>query len=80
MAGSHIQARDTANGERVQANLGAKYHGVVMPDAVVNIVDQLASAAFGAAGQRCMALSVAISVGNAESMLPSLLDKARILK
>ena len=46
-------------GKRVQANLGAKNHGVVMPDANKNhATNSIVGAAFGAAGQRCMALSV----------------------
>ena len=53
IAGKHIFSRGTANGKRVQANLGAKNHGVIMPDANRNhTLNQLVGAAFGAAGQR----------------------------
>ncbi|TPX33442.1 hypothetical protein SeMB42_g07468, partial [Synchytrium endobioticum] len=52
-AGKYIFARGTANGKRVQANLGAKNHGVIAPDANKNhTLNQLIGAAFGAAGQR----------------------------
>lgn len=51
-------------GKRVQSNMGAKNHGVIMPDAnKEHTLNQLAGAAFGAAGQRCMALSTAVFVG-----------------
>merc|ERR1711972_18596 len=80
-AGHHIHARGTANGKRVQANLGAKNHGVIMPDADKNsCLNQLTGAAFGAAGQRCMALSTAIFVGDAENWIDDLAAKAKQLK
>lgn len=80
-AGSHIFHRGTSNGKRVQANLGAKNHCVVMPDANRNLaLNSIAGAAFGAAGQRCMALSVAVLVGEAQSMLPDLIERAKSLK
>jgi len=79
-AGKHIHARGTANGKRVQSNMGAKHHGVVMPDADKEIVlNNLVGAAFGAAGQRCMALSTAVFVGDAESWIPDLAQKAKKL-
>lgn len=59
---------------------GAKNHGVVMPDAnKENTLNQLVGAAFGAAGQRCMALSTAILVGEAQSWLPELVERAKHL-
>jgi malonate-semialdehyde dehydrogenase (acetylating)/methylmalonate-semialdehyde dehydrogenase len=61
----HIHRTATAHGKRVQALGSAKNHGVVMPDADLDFAaDQLVAAAFGAAGQRCMALSVAVAVGD----------------
>lgn len=61
----HIQERATASGKRVQALGGAKNHAVVMPDADINYVsDHLVAAAFGSAGERCMAISVAVVVGD----------------
>jgi len=63
-AGRHIFARATAQGKRVQANTAAKNHGVILPDAnKKHTLNQLVGAAFGAAGQRCMALSTAVFVG-----------------
>ncbi|KAJ3152982.1 hypothetical protein HDU86_005438 [Geranomyces michiganensis] len=80
-AGKYIFARGTANGKRVQANLGAKNHGVVMPDANKNhTLNQLVGAAFGAAGQRCMALSTVVFVGKAKDWLPELVERAKKLK
>jgi len=59
-AGEHINAFGAGqNGKRVQSNMGAKNHGIIMPDANKNAtLNQLVGAAFGAAGQRCMALPV----------------------
>jgi len=80
-AGKHIYERGTKNGKRVQANLGAKNHGVIMPDANKNLtLNSLAGAAFGAAGQRCMALSVAVFVGPTKTWLPELIERAKTLK
>ncbi len=61
----HIYATATANGKRCQALGGAKNHAIVMPDADMdNTVNQLLGAAFGSCGERCMALSVAVAVGD----------------
>lgn len=60
----YIYARGTANAKRVQAFGGAKNHGIVMPDAdLEQVVNDLAGAAFGSAGERCMALPVVVPVG-----------------
>lgn len=60
---------------------GAKNHGVVMPDAnKENTLNQLVGAAFGAAGQRCMALSTAVLVGEARHWLPELVERAKNLR
>ena len=62
----YIYSRGTANGKRVQAFGGAKNHGIVMPDADLDmVVNDLAGAAFGSAGERCMALPVVVPVGEA---------------
>jgi len=80
-AGQHIHARGTANGKRVQANMGAKNHGVIMPDAdKQSTLNKLTGAAFGAAGQRCMALTTAIFVGETEAWIDDLKSKASQLK
>jgi len=70
------------HGKRVQALGGAKNHMVVMPDADIDqAVDALMGAAFGSAGERCMAISVAVLVGDvAERLMPLLLEKTRALK
>jgi len=61
----YIYRTATANGKRCQALGGAKNHAIVMPDADIdNTVNQLVGAAFGSSGERCMALSVAIVVGD----------------
>mmetsp|Transcript_807 Transcript_807/g.2874 ORF Transcript_807/g.2874 Transcript_807/m.2874 type:complete len:545 (-) Transcript_807:306-1940(-) len=79
-AGMHIYARGSANGKRVQSNMGAKNHAVVLPDAdPESVVNALTGAAFGAAGQRCMAISAAVFVGEQESTLARLAEKAQEL-
>ena len=61
----YIYSRGTANGKRVQAFGGAKNHGIVLPDADLDqVVNDLAGAAFGSAGERCMALPVVVPVGD----------------
>ena len=60
----HVYERGTAPGKRVQALGGAKTRAVVLPDADLDLAaDAIASAAFGSAGQRCMAISAAVAVG-----------------
>jgi malonate-semialdehyde dehydrogenase (acetylating)/methylmalonate-semialdehyde dehydrogenase len=71
----HIYETGTAHGKRVQALGGAKNHAVVLPDADLDLAaDGLVSAAYGSAGQRCMAVSVAVTVGD---VAEPLLDKIR---
>ncbi len=71
--GQHVYRTGTAHLKRVQAMAGAKNHMVIMPDAdKTQAVNALAGAACGAAGQRCMAISVVILVGEAASWLPDL--------
>ncbi|CCA69128.1 probable methylmalonate-semialdehyde dehydrogenase (acylating), mitochondrial precursor [Serendipita indica DSM 11827] len=82
-AGKHIYKRGRQTGKRVQANLGAKNHAVIMPDANKNLaLNSIVGAAFGgtSAGQRCMALSVAIFVGESKSWLPELVQRSQGLK
>jgi len=81
IAGKYIYERGSKNGKRVQSNMGAKNHGVIMPDAnKEQTLNQLCGAAFGAAGQRCMALSTAVFVGEAQKWIPELVDRASKLK
>jgi malonate-semialdehyde dehydrogenase (acetylating)/methylmalonate-semialdehyde dehydrogenase len=66
----YVHERATANGKRVQALGGAKNHAIVLPDADMEFASQhLASAAFGSAGERCMAISAAVAVGSAADQL-----------
>ena len=78
----YIYATGAANGKRVQALGGAKNHMVVMPDADVDqAADALIGAAYGSAGERCMAISVAVAVGDAGDRLMDLLKpKVEALK
>lgn len=80
-AGKHIYDRGSSNGKKVQCNMGAKNHGVILPDAnKAYTINQLIGAAFGAAGQRCMALTTAIMVGESKEWLPEIAEKASKLK
>ncbi|MFD2298663.1 CoA-acylating methylmalonate-semialdehyde dehydrogenase [Paracidovorax citrulli] len=79
--GTHVYQRASLSGKRVQCMMGAKNHAIVMPDAnKEQTLNALAGAAFGAAGQRCMALSVVVLVGEAQQWIPDLVAKARTLK
>lgn len=79
--GEYIHARGTKNGKRVQANLGAKNHATVLPDADKEFtLNALCGAAFGAAGQRCMALSTVIFVGETKNWIPELVERAKKLR
>ncbi|HEU4498274.1 MAG TPA: CoA-acylating methylmalonate-semialdehyde dehydrogenase, partial [Sphingomicrobium sp.] len=80
----YIYSRGTANGKRVQAFGGAKNHGIVMPDADLDqVVNDLTGAAFGSAGERCMALPVVVPVGDdtaaalREKLVPAI-EKLRV--
>ncbi|MDO4241810.1 MAG: CoA-acylating methylmalonate-semialdehyde dehydrogenase [Microbacteriaceae bacterium] len=65
----YVYETGTASGKRVQALGGAKNHALIMPDADMDVVaEHLNAAAFGAAGQRCMAISVAVAVGEAADL------------
>ena len=78
----YIQAQGVAHGKRVQALGGAKNHMVVMPDAdIEQAVDALIGSAYGSAGERCMAISVAVLVGDAgDRLMPKLAQRAKTLK
>jgi len=80
-AGEHIHARGTKNGKKVQSNMGAKNHATILPDAdKESTLNALAGAAFGAAGQRCMALSTALFVGEAKEWIPELVEKSQSMQ
>lgn len=79
----YVYSRGTANGKRVQALGGAKNHMVVLPDADLDqTVDAIVGAAYGSAGERCMAISVVVAVGEkvAEMLIEKLKTKISMLK
>lgn len=79
-AGEYIFTRGSAQGKRVQANLGAKNHAAVVPDCNKNhALNAIAGAAFGAAGQRCMALSTLVMIGETKDWLPEIAERAKKL-
>ena len=79
---NYIYETGAHHGKRVQALGGAKNHMVVMPDADIDqAVDALIGAAYGSAGERCMAISVAVLVGDvADKILPKLIARTQALK
>jgi malonate-semialdehyde dehydrogenase (acetylating) / methylmalonate-semialdehyde dehydrogenase len=79
---NYIYETGAHHGKRVQALGGAKNHMVVMPDADMDqAVDGLIGAAYGSAGERCMAISVAVLVGDAaDQIIPKLIERTQALK
>ena len=79
---SYIYSTGTANGKRVQALGGAKNHMVVLPDADINMAaDAAVSAAYGSAGERCMAISVVVAVGGVgDKLIDAIKDRLPKLK
>ncbi|WP_254258484.1 CoA-acylating methylmalonate-semialdehyde dehydrogenase [Methylovorus sp. MM2] len=77
----YIYSTGTKNGKRVQALGGAKNHLVVMPDADIDqVADALIGAGYGSAGERCMAISVAVAVGNtADKLITKLQEKVKTI-
>lgn len=81
--GEYIYRTGTAHGKRVQALCGAKNHMVVMPDADMDqVTDAVVGAAYGSAGERCMAISVVVAVGNeaADTLIEKLKPRVAALK
>jgi malonate-semialdehyde dehydrogenase (acetylating)/methylmalonate-semialdehyde dehydrogenase len=79
----YIYSRGTANGKRVQCFGGAKNHMIIMPDADMDLAaDALVGAGYGAAGERCMAISVAVPVGDetADRLIAKLIPRIEKLK
>ncbi len=78
----YIHGTATAQGKRVQALGGAKNHAIILPDADLEYAaDQLVAAAFGSAGERCMAISAAIGVGGVGAdLVPLVTERARAVK
>ncbi|WP_421131450.1 CoA-acylating methylmalonate-semialdehyde dehydrogenase [Alteromonas sp. A079] len=79
--GQHIYRTATSNMKRAQCFAGAKNHSVIMPDAnKEHVLNNLVGASVGAAGQRCMAISVAVFVGEAEQWIPELVERIAKVK
>jgi malonate-semialdehyde dehydrogenase (acetylating)/methylmalonate-semialdehyde dehydrogenase len=79
--GTHVYNLSSEHGKRVQCMMGAKNHAVVMPDAnKEHSLNALVGSTFGAAGQRCMATSVTVLVGEAQKWIPDIVAKAKTLK
>ena len=78
----YVHQRASANGKRVQALGGAKNHAVVLPDADIEFAaNHITAAGYGSAGQRCMAISAVVAVGDAgDALVAKLRDKARDVK
>ncbi|MGE0357207.1 MAG: CoA-acylating methylmalonate-semialdehyde dehydrogenase [Burkholderiales bacterium] len=79
--GTHVYNLASTHGKRAQCMMGAKNHAAVLPDAAKDqSLNALVGAGFGAAGQRCMAISVAVLVGKANEWIPDIVAKAKSLK
>ncbi|XP_021277728.1 methylmalonate-semialdehyde dehydrogenase [acylating], mitochondrial-like [Herrania umbratica] len=79
--GAYVYSRASAKGKRVQCNIGAKNHAVVMPDASMETtLNSLVTAGFGGAGQKCMALSTVVFVGGMTPWEDKLVERAKALK
>ncbi|MET4000227.1 CoA-acylating methylmalonate-semialdehyde dehydrogenase [Marinobacterium sp. MBR-109] len=79
--GTHIYNRAGAAGKRVQSMMGAKNHCVIMPDANRSqAINNVIGSCFGAAGQRCMANSVVVLVGEAKEWLPEMIERSKEMK
>jgi len=79
--GTHVYNLASQHGKRVQCMMGAKNHAVVLPDAnKEQTINALVGSTFGAAGQRCMATSVTVLVGEAQKWIPEIVAKAKTLK
>ncbi len=79
--GTHIYDRAGAAGKRVQSMMGAKNHCVIMPDANRSqAIHNVIGSCFGAAGQRCMANSVVVLVGQAKEWLPEIIEHSKTMK
>ncbi|KAJ7946798.1 Methylmalonate-semialdehyde dehydrogenase [Quillaja saponaria] len=79
--GTYVYARASANGKRIQSNVGAKNHAIVMPDASMDAtLIALTAAGFGAAGQKCTSLSAVVFVGGFNQWEDKLVERAKELK
>lgn len=78
----YVYATGTAAGKRVQALGGAKNHAIILPDADLDLAaDAMVNAGFGSAGERCMAISVAVAVGDiADDLVAKITERARTIR
>jgi malonate-semialdehyde dehydrogenase (acetylating)/methylmalonate-semialdehyde dehydrogenase len=77
-AGEYIYKTASNTGKRAQVNMGAKNHAIIMPDAQKDdAINGMIGACFGSAGQRCMAISVAIMVGESQAWIPEIVAKTK---
>ena len=80
-AGEYIYKTASEHGKRAQCNMGAKNHMVVMPDADrEDTINAILGSAFGSSGQRCMAISVVVLVGETGAWVDDIIEKAKSLK
>jgi len=80
-AGEHIYRTASNTGKRAQVNMGAKNHCIVMPDTEKeDALNAIVGACFGSTGQRCMAISVAVLVGDAQEWIPEIVERTKTLK
>jgi len=79
-AGEYIYQTASLHGKRAQVNMGAKNHAIIMGDADKDdTINAIIGACFGSSGQRCMAISVAVLVGDAQSWIPEIVEKSKKL-
>lgn len=77
-AGEYIYSTASAHGKRAQVNMGAKNHGIICPDAEKeDAINAMIGACFGSAGQRCMAISVSVMVGESQEWIPEIIEKSK---
>ena len=77
-AGEYIYRTASNHGKRAQVNMGAKNHAIIMPDAdKEDAINAMIGACFGSAGQRCMAISVSIMVGEAAEWIPEIVERTK---
>lgn len=79
-AGEYIYTTGSAHGKRVQSNMGAKNHAIVMPDAdKEDTINALIGACYGSTGQRCMAISTVVMVGESAKWIPEIVERTKNL-
>jgi len=79
-AGEYIYKTASNTGKRAQVNMGAKNHAIVMPDADKDdAINAMIGACFGSAGQRCMAISVSVMVGESQEWIPEIVERTKAM-